>query len=75
MIAAGMRMTDDERKQFRALISGVPEGMTPDEAMEQRMQMLRHSDERASRGMRLLVWGSALLFDVLVLAFIFCPGT
>lgn len=74
MIAATSPAADLERHQLRHLLSRVPEGMTPDEALEKRMALLRQSEKRAGRGVAAIVWLGAVLVDVLVLVRVFASG-
>ena len=73
-MAATSPVADLERHQLRHLLGCVPEGMTPAEALEKRMALLRQSEKRAGRGVAAIVWLGAVLVDVLVLVRVFASG-
>lgn len=62
------------RQQFRVLLSSVPPGMTPDEALERRMALMRAAEAKAGRGISAAVWLGALLVDALLLVFVLTSG-
>jgi hypothetical protein len=74
VIAVTSRAADLERHQLRHLLGRVPDGMTPDEALEKRMALLRQNEKRAGRGVAAIVWLGAVLVDVLVLVRVFASG-
>lgn len=62
------------RQQFRALLSSVPPGMTPDQALELRMALMRDAEAKAGRGISAAIWLGALVVDALIVAFVFTSG-
>jgi hypothetical protein len=62
------------RAEFRELLGCVPPGMTPDQALEKRMALMRAAEAHAGRGESTAVWLGALLFTLLVWALVFTPG-